>query len=70
MTLRGGDPELTGGEQRLLPLLATPLSFLETSQILDVPRAGVQAAAISIYAKLGIELQRRSRAEDDDPRTG
>ena len=62
-------PELTADELRLLPLLATPLSFLEISQILDVPRAEIQATAISIYAKLGIELQRRSRAEDE-PRQG
>jgi ATP/maltotriose-dependent transcriptional regulator MalT len=69
MTFRDYIPELTADELRLLPLLATPLSFLEISQILDVPRAEVQAAAVSIYAKLGIELQRRSRAEDD-PRPG
>ena len=69
MTLAGGrDPELTGGEQRLLPLLATPLSLSEISQILGVPREEIQAAAISIFAKLGIGLQ-QPRGEDE-PRLG
>jgi ATP/maltotriose-dependent transcriptional regulator MalT len=65
MTLRGRDPELTGGERRLLPLLATPLSLSEISQILDVPREEILVAAISIYAKLGIGLQQRPRAEGE-----
>ena len=69
MTVRGRDPELTGGEQRLLPLLATPLSLSEISQILDVPREEILAAAISIFAKLGIGLQRRPRPEGE-PRLG
>ena len=69
MTLPGGDPELTGGEQRLLPLLATPLSLSEISQILDVPRKEILAAAISIFAKLGIGSQQRPRGEDE-PRLG
>ena len=69
MTLRGRDPELTGGEQRLLPLLATPLSLSEISQILDVPREEILAAAISIFAKLGIGLQQRPRPEAE-PRLG
>jgi ATP/maltotriose-dependent transcriptional regulator MalT len=64
MTRPGSAPELTGSERRLLPLLATPLSFLEIGQILDVPREAVQAHAISIYAKLGVEMQRRS-CEDE-----
>jgi DNA-binding NarL/FixJ family response regulator len=47
-------PELTSSEERLLPLLATMLSFDEIGRLLDLPRDAVQAEAIEIYRKLGL----------------
>jgi len=48
-------PELTSSELRLLPLLTTPLSFAEIGRLIDVPRDAVQAEAIAIYEKLGVD---------------
>jgi DNA-binding NarL/FixJ family response regulator len=45
---------LTESELRLLPLLATPLSFEEIARLLEVQRDDVQVEAIAIYEKLGL----------------
>jgi LuxR family maltose regulon positive regulatory protein len=45
---------LTPAEQRLLPLLATHLSFREIADELDVSRNTVKTQAISIYRRLGV----------------
>jgi LuxR family transcriptional regulator, maltose regulon positive regulatory protein len=45
---------LTGAELRLLPLLATHLSFREIADQLQVSRNTVKTQAISIYRKLGV----------------
>jgi LuxR family transcriptional regulator, maltose regulon positive regulatory protein len=50
-TVPGG---LTGAELRLLPLLATHLSFREIADQLRVSRNTVKTQAISIYRKLGV----------------
>ena len=45
---------LTGAELRLLPLLATHLSFREIGERLFVSRNTVKTQAISLYRKLGV----------------
>ncbi len=45
---------LTGAELRLLPLLATHLSFREIGERLYVSRNTIKTQAISIYRKLGV----------------
>jgi DNA-binding NarL/FixJ family response regulator len=50
-------PELTEDESRLLPLLATQLSFGDISRLLELPRDEIAATAQSIFRKLGIESQ-------------
>jgi len=45
---------LTESELRLLPLLATPLSFEEIARLLEIQRDDVQVEAIAIYEKLGL----------------
>jgi DNA-binding CsgD family transcriptional regulator/anti-anti-sigma regulatory factor len=45
---------LTGAEQRLLPLLATHLTFREISEGLHLSSHTVKTQAISIYRKLGV----------------
>jgi LuxR family maltose regulon positive regulatory protein len=45
---------LTPAEDRLLPLLATHLSFREIAEELHVSRNTVKTQAISIYRKLGV----------------
>jgi LuxR family maltose regulon positive regulatory protein len=45
---------LTPAEQRLLPLLATYLSFREIAERLGVSRNTVKTQAISVYRKLGV----------------
>jgi hypothetical protein len=47
-------PELTDSELRLLPLLATPLSFAEIGRLLGAPRDEILADALAIYSKLGL----------------
>jgi LuxR family maltose regulon positive regulatory protein len=49
-----GPPGLTRAELRLLPLLATHLSFREIAEQLEVSRNTVKTQAISIYRKLGV----------------
>jgi LuxR family transcriptional regulator, maltose regulon positive regulatory protein len=53
---------LTTAELRLLPLLATHLSFREIGQRLFVSRNTIKTQAISVYRKLGVS--RRSDAID------
>jgi LuxR family maltose regulon positive regulatory protein len=45
---------LTPAEQRLLPLLATHLSFREIGEQLFVSRNTIKTQAISVYRKLGV----------------
>jgi LuxR family transcriptional regulator, maltose regulon positive regulatory protein len=51
---RGVPTSLTPAELRLLPLLATHLSFREIAEQLQVSRNTVKTQAISIYRKLGV----------------
>jgi LuxR family maltose regulon positive regulatory protein len=50
----GNGTGLTGAELRLLPLLATHLSFREIGARLHVSRNTVKTQAISVYRKLGV----------------
>ncbi len=59
---------LTGAELRLLPLLATHLSFREIGERLHVSRNTVKTQAISVYRKLGVSS--RSDAIDHAARLG
>jgi LuxR family transcriptional regulator, maltose regulon positive regulatory protein len=54
MSRPSGSPGLTASELRLLPLLATPLSFDEIAQLLELQRDEIRIEAISIYRKLGL----------------
>jgi LuxR family maltose regulon positive regulatory protein len=45
---------LTGAELRVLPLLATHLSFREIGERLFVSRNTIKTHAISVYRKLGV----------------
>jgi LuxR family maltose regulon positive regulatory protein len=51
---RGSGQPLTGAELRLVPYLATHLSFREIARRLYVSRNTVKTQAISIYRKLGV----------------
>jgi LuxR family transcriptional regulator, maltose regulon positive regulatory protein len=51
---QGNGTGLTGAELRLLPLLATHLSFREIGERLHVSRNTVKTQAISVYRKLGV----------------
>ena len=57
-------PGLTPSELRLLPLLATSLSFIEIARLLEVSREDVVAQAKSIYAKLGLSADGERRLTD------
>jgi LuxR family maltose regulon positive regulatory protein len=61
-----GMSTLTTAELRLLPLLATHLSFPEIGERLYVSRHTVKSQAISIYRKLGVSSRSEavSRAGD------
>ncbi len=61
-------PGLTRAELRLLPLLATHLSFREIGARLYVSRNTVKTQAISVYRKLGVSS--RSDAVDHAARLG
>lgn len=54
MPVEAAPAGLTGAELRLLPLLATHLSFREIADQLQVSRNTVKTQAISIYRKLGV----------------
>ena len=49
----GKEKKLTSAELRLLPLLATHLSFREMGSVLFVSRNTVKTEALSVYRKLG-----------------
>ncbi len=53
----GASGRLTPAELRLLPLLATHLSFREIAEQLEVSRNTVKTQAISIYRKLGVSCR-------------
>ena len=61
-------PGLTRAELRLLPLLATHLSFREIGARLYVSRNTVKTQAISVYRKLGVSS--RSDAIDQAAQLG
>lgn len=54
--------ELDEAELRLLPLLATHLSFREIAERLFVSRNAVKTQAISIYRKLGVSSRSQAIA--------
>jgi LuxR family transcriptional regulator, maltose regulon positive regulatory protein len=58
-------PGLTRAELRLLPLLATHLSFREIAEQLEVSRNTVKTQAISIYRKLGVSGRSEAIAAAD-----
>ncbi len=62
LRLRPGAPPLSPAEARLLPLLATQLSFQEIGERLHISRNTVKTEVISIYRKLGVTS--RSAAVD------
>jgi len=49
-----GAPSLTRAELRLLPLLATHLTFREIGERLCISNNTVKAHALSVYSKLGV----------------
>jgi LuxR family maltose regulon positive regulatory protein len=55
-----GAAPLTTAELRLLPLLATHLSFREMGQQLYVSQHTVKTQALSIYRKLGVSSRGRA----------
>jgi len=66
---------LTGAELRLLPLLATHLSFREIGERLFVSRNTIKTQAISVYRKLGVSsrsdaIQRAGQLGLVDPAGG
>jgi LuxR family maltose regulon positive regulatory protein len=63
-----GASSLTTAELRLLPLLATHLSFREMGERLFVSRHTVKAQAVSVYRKLGVSS--RSEAVERLHETG
>jgi LuxR family maltose regulon positive regulatory protein len=65
---RGGPPRarLTPAELRLLPLLATHLSFREIAEQLEVSRNTVKTQAISIYRKFGVSSRSEAIARAAD----
>ncbi len=54
---------LTRAERRLLPLLATHLSFREIAEQLFVSRNTIKTQAISVYRKLGVSSRSEAVAE-------
>jgi LuxR family maltose regulon positive regulatory protein len=57
---------LTGAELRLLPLLATHLSFREIGERLYVSRNTVKTQAISVYRKLGVSSRSEAIQRADE----
>ena len=49
---------LTPAELRLVPLLATHMSFREIGERLHVSRNAVETQAIAVYRKLGVSSRR------------
>ena len=60
---------LTGAELRLLPLLATHLSFREIGERLFVSRNTIKTQAISVYRKLGVSTRSAAIARAVAPRS-
>lgn len=58
-----GASALTDAELRLLPLLATYLSFPEIADDLSLSRSTVKVEAISIYQKLGVSSRSQAVAQ-------
>jgi LuxR family transcriptional regulator, maltose regulon positive regulatory protein len=58
----GRNAALTAAELRLVPLLATHLSFREIADRLYVSRNTVKTQAISVYRKLGVSSRREAVA--------
>ena len=54
---------LTAAELRLMPLLATHLSFREIAEKLHVSRNTIKTQAISVYRKLGVSSRSDAIAE-------
>src|SRR4051794_3379175 len=61
--LDGNAAGLTPAELRLLPLLATHLSFREIAERLFVSRNTIKTQAISVYRKLGVSSRSEAIAE-------
>ena len=59
----GGATGLTPAELRLLPLLATHLSFRQIAEQLFVSRNTIKTQAISVYRKLGVSSRSDAVAE-------
>jgi LuxR family maltose regulon positive regulatory protein len=59
----GGRSLLTAAELRLLPLLATHLSFREIGERLCVSRNTIKTQAVSVYRKLGVSSRSDAIAE-------
>ena len=61
-----GPSALTAAELRLLPLLATHLTFPEIAEQMSLSRSTVKAEATSIYRKLGTSSRNQAvmRARD------
>jgi LuxR family transcriptional regulator, maltose regulon positive regulatory protein len=59
----GHNAGLTRAELRLLPLLATHLSFREIAEQLFVSRNTIKTQAISVYRKLGVSSRSEAVAE-------
>ena len=60
---RGAVTGLTAAELRLMPLLATHLSFREIAEKLHVSRNTIKTQAISVYRKLGVSSRSDAIAE-------
>ena len=57
-----GESPLTGAELRLLPMLATHLSFPEIAAELFLSRTTIKSEAMSIYRKLGVSSRSQAVA--------
>ena len=57
---------LTAAELRLLPLLATHLSFREIGERLFVSRNTIKTQAISVYRKLGVSSRSDAISRADE----
>ena len=60
-------PALTAAELRLLPMLASHLSFPQIAAELFLSRHTVKSEAISIYRKLGVCSRAQAVARSGEP---
>ena len=58
-----GAPALTSAELRLLPMLATHLTFRQIAEQMSLSRNTVKSEAISIYRKLGVSSRSQAVAQ-------